>query len=282
MTRRILGAILAVIGLSSCTGIIQTAGAEDPTALREQIAAVDGVSEVETAAIRTGWDLTLTLDANLDPDRQAAVIDEVYTLVDASDRSADLAVVKLALGPDRAIRVNAKQRLDTSNGLLEYLAQLPNHAVDYSDTWAETTVRVPLGDWDDLVDGFNQIITIPAPKIAVRLALSDPSASGTGSNEFSVAVDLPISAENQALFDQATKILSEGSAVGLSLRLYSDPDRFGGGNPQILWFTDGEDLALFDQMVALAQADPREIRLEAATATPSSTGQRNSYASQVA
>ena len=275
MIRRLFAALLGIVLLSGCTGVITMLGAEEPTQVRDELAALPGVVKAETEANNSGWTLTLGLDPGLDAGGQAQVIEQVYQVLDASDRKSDLGAVNLELGPQRTIRIDQNQRFDTTNGMLEYLAQLPNHHLLYGAQRASAEVAARLPSFADLSSELAALTAIELPAgPPLSLTLTDPAAQFGQPGDFMVIADLPISPDDQQFFDASIEVLAASAAVGASYSFSSTQD------PHLRFLTVEQEPDLFEQVLALAKSDPRDVKVEAAYTTSGSTLQN--YASETA
>lgn len=275
MIRRLICAILAVLTLSSCSTFWMLAGGDEPTEINEELSTIDGVTSVQTPANSDGWVLIMTLDEDLDPAGQGRIIDQMYGVLDASDRMGDLNRIELLLGEGRTLLIGRDSRFDNSSGILEYVADLPNFHVNYGATQSSLEVETNLDSFEQVAAEVTRFAGRPLPAgLEMELSLVDPEAPFGQPGDFAVVIGLPISDENQELVDQATTVLADGPAVGARFYLSND------GSLSIRWLTEEQEPELFDQMVELAVDDPRDITMEASYTTTNRV--LNSYASQTA
>lgn len=255
--RKMIGAFIAASLLCSCS--MFGLGVRPPAGLADRARAIPGVTGVELAASRpenTGqpvWTSIVRLDPDLDVAGQRAAIADFYRLVDESGKADSYRGGELWLGEDKVLR--ATDRLDVDNGLLAFLAQLPNYDVQYTRRYA-ITVAAQIGDINALFERAKALdgLQIPAG-LVVKIAVTSAAGAVGGEGYFHFASTLPCPDRDRALRDQLAVLLA-GSRVSAATISLDE-------TPIIRVTTPQTDAGLFAALVELAARDDREIRVSA-------------------
>lgn len=254
--RKFLAAILGATVLSGCA-----AAKLPPKGLAQQLEQIPGVSSVElesstpTNTGKTIWQSQVTLDAGLSPAQQGEVFAEFYRLVEASGEQASYKGGEFVLGAHRLVTVTETPYIVSEPGLLDLLAELPNHTVTITREPGISTT-MPLATPADLFAQTTWLAGLDAPTgLSVSIGLASDAVQLGDPSYQRVSVALPLSATDRALLDELATVLADSAATGVRIAI-------PGVHPVQLDYVIAEpDPDLFARLVEIAAAEPRQMQV---------------------
>lgn len=254
--RKFLAAILGATVLSGCA-----AAKLPPKGLAQQMEQIPGVSSValeSSTPTNTGkpiWQSQVTLVDELSPAQQGEIFAEFYRLVEASGEQASYKGGDFVLGERRTVTVTETPYIVSERGLLELLAELPNHTVTITRE-PDISTTMPLATPAELFAQTSWLAGLVAPEgLSVSIGVASDAAPVTDPRHQRVSVTLPLNAADQGLLDELATVLSGSAASGVRVAM-------PGIHPVQLDYVIAEpDPELFAKLVEIAAAEPRQMQV---------------------